>query len=307
MGRHLPLQYNLYDKLATDILAGNMTFNPAVNSIDWYEDSGISSFNSLLAEIRHQFAHTFEADVQYRWAHSLDNGSGPYTEPDYQFRPGYNWGSSDFNSRNMIKMFAVWLPVIFPHNTWAEKLAGGWTVAPIFNFHSGFPFNPTYNGISCNAFYPNNGDCNLRPASYQGGAGTSQSTDSFKTSTGHFANGGTSYFTAPNVVDNTGAGWATKSDVPTPSALPRAPGLGRNAFVGPRYSDIDLALTKAFGLPSMKVLGEGARVEIRANVFNLFNKLNVANVDTNIPDANFGRAQQALGSRTIEGEFHFKF
>jgi hypothetical protein len=272
MGRHLPLQYNLYDKLATDILAGNMTFNPAVNSIDWYEDSGISSFNSLLAEIRHQFAHTFEADVQYRWAHSLDNGSGPYTEPDYQFRPGYNWGSSDFNSRNMIKMFAVWLPVIFPHNTWAEKLAGGWTVAPIFNFHSGFPFNPTYNGISCNAFYPNNGDCNLRPASYQGGAG-----------------------------------WATKSDVPTPSALPQAPGLGRNAFVGPRYSDIDLALTKAFGLPSMKVLGEGARIEIRANVFNLFNKLNMANVDTNIPDANFGRAQQALGSRTIEGEFHFKF
>ena len=70
---------------------------------------------------------------------------------------------------------------------------------------------------------------------------------------------------------------------------------------------MDLALTKAFGLPTMKVLGEGARIEIRANAFNLFNKINLANIDTNIYDNSFGRAQNALGARTIEGEFHFKF
>ena len=307
LGRHLPLQYNLYDKYAAGILSGNLAFNPAVNSIDWYEDSGRSSFHSMLADLRHQFAHTFEADVEYRWGHSLDDGSGPYTEPDYQFLPGYNWGSSDFDSRNMIKMFGVWSPVIFHNNTWAEKLAGGWTLSPIFNYHSGFPFNPTYGGISCNAFYPNNGDCNLRPAAYVGGAGTSQSNDSFKSGTSHFPKGGTAYFKAPTVVSNTGPGWSTTSTVPKPSALPQAPGLGRNAFVGPRYSDLDFAMTKSFGLPAMKVLGEGAVIEIRANAFNLFNKTNLANIDANIPDANFGRANQALGARTIEGEFHFKF
>ena len=57
----------------------------------------------------------------------------------------------------------------------------------------------------------------------------------------------------------------------------------------------------------MKFLGEGARIEIRANAFNIFNKTNLANIDFNISDSNFGRAQNALGSRTIEGEFHFKF
>jgi hypothetical protein len=57
----------------------------------------------------------------------------------------------------------------------------------------------------------------------------------------------------------------------------------------------------------MKVLGESARIEIRANAFNVFNKLNLANIDSNITDSNFGRAGNALGSRTIEGEFHFKF
>lgn len=306
-GRHLPLQYNLYDKYAAAILGGQQAFNPIVNSIDWYEDTGVSNFNSMLAELRHQFAHTFEADVQYRWAHSLDNGSGPYTESDYQFLPGYNWGSSDFDSRNMIKMFGVWSPVIFHGNNLAEKLAGGWTMSPIFNYHSGFPFNPTYGGISCNAFYPNNGDCNLRPAAFAGGVSSSQSTDTFKTSAGHWPKGGTAYFTAPSVINNPSPAWSSTSTVPTPSALPQVPGIGRNAFIGPRYSDLDFAMTKAFGLPDTKVLGEGSRIEIRANCFNLFNKLNLANIDTNIPDANFGRATAVLGARTIEGEFHFKF
>ncbi|MGA7856395.1 MAG: carboxypeptidase regulatory-like domain-containing protein [Terracidiphilus sp.] len=304
-GRHLPLQYNLYNKFAPAILAGQYAFNPIVNSIDWYEDTGTSNFNSILAEARHQFSRTYEADVQYRWAISKDNGSGPYTEPDYQFMPGYNWGYSDFDSRNMIKVFGVWSPVIFHGNSMAEKVAGGWTLSPIFNYHSGFPFNPTYGGIACNAFYPNAGNCNLRPAKYAGGAGSSQSTDTFKTAAGHFPNGGTAYFTAPDVVNNPGS-WNT-AVAPTPTALPGTPGDNRNAFTGPRYSDIDLAATKAFGLPTMKFLGEGARIEIRANAFNIFNKLNLANIDSNIPDSNFGRAQNALGSRTIEGEFHFKF
>jgi TonB dependent receptor len=180
-GRHLPLQYNLYNKYAAQILNGSAAFNPAVNFIDWYEDTGTSSFNSMLAEVRHQFAHTFEADVQYRWAKSLDSGSGPYTQSDYQFLPGFNWGPSDFDSRNMIKMFAMWTPTLFHSNSWAEKVAGGWTLSPIFNFHSGFPWNPHYGGIGCNAFYPGAGDCDLRPASYLGGASVSQSNDTFKT------------------------------------------------------------------------------------------------------------------------------
>jgi hypothetical protein len=310
-GRHLPLQYNLYDKYAAQILSGQAAFNPAVNFIDWYEDSGISSYNALLAEVRHQFSHTFEADAQYRWGHALDNGSTPYAEPFYQFLPGHNIGNSDYDTRNMIKLFGVWSPVLFHGNSLMEKTISGWTVSPIFNFHSGFPWSPAYPN-NCNVFYPNQGDCSLLPASYNGKAGTSQSTDTFKNQSGQAGSnfsgsvGGASYFTAPQATANPG-NWSSTTTVPTPTALPGLPGIDRNSFIGPRYSDLDLALTKAFGLPTMKVLGEGARIEIRANAFNIYNKLNLANVDGTIGDSNFGRAQNVLGSRTIEGEFHFKF
>ena len=53
--------------------------------------------------------------------------------------------------------------------------------------------------------------------------------------------------------------------------------------------------------------GEGARLEFRANFYNLFNKLNLASPQTDILNAHFGEAQNALGARTIELQARFNF
>jgi len=316
VGQNLPLQTNLNNYYAQQILAGQMSFNPMVNGIDWYYDGGASKYTAVLFEARHQFSHTFEADAQYRIAKSTDNGSGPYTNSDYEFAPGvYDYGPSDFDVHQMLKLFANWSPVIFHGpNNWMEKIVGGWNISPIFNFHTGFPYTAAYgDGIACNTFYNgsggNGGNCNLLPASYKGGAKSSQSTDTFKllgpTSNGNFPGGGSAYFTQP-VAPQDNTAWNTDT-APTPTALPQTPGIGRNAFYGPRYSDVDMAMTKAFGLPDNKILGEDGRFEVRVNAFNLFNKLNLANIDTTVTDSNFGTANSVLGSRTIEAELHFKF
>ncbi len=93
-----------------------------------------------------------------------------------------------------------------------------------------------------------------------------------------------------------------------PSFIP-APGLDRNSFLGPKYRDVDVNLAKAFGLPKMRVLGEGARIEIKANVLNLFNLLNIdpTTVSNNIGNANLGQATGALGARIIDFQARFSF
>ncbi|HUB52618.1 MAG TPA: carboxypeptidase regulatory-like domain-containing protein [Terracidiphilus sp.] len=316
-GHHLPIQINLLNALAQQLINGSVPVNPLVSNIDWYYDGGFSSYNALLGELKHQMAHGVELDAQYHFAKSTDNGSNPYAEPDYQFQPGYNTGPSDFDSRQMFKVFGLWAPTIFHgQNSMYEKLLGNWTLGGILNFHSGFPYDPTYGGIACNAVYPGSGDCGLRPATYLGGAGNSQSTDTFKSNNGNFSKitsgGSAAYFTAPAVVNNTGAWSPTVGPTLPLTPIPQAPGIERNAFVGPHYFDTDMTLTKAFVLPSMKVLGEDARVEFRANAYNLFNKLNLSNsgLDANIYDATFGQVNQSNGvltGRTIEMEAHFKF
>jgi len=89
--------------------------------------------------------------------------------------------------------------------------------------------------------------------------------------------------------------------------LPGKPGIGRNAFYGPGYLGIDATLSKSFGLPKLPIMGENAKLEIRANFYNLFNKLNLWNVQTDINNTNFGEAQNALGSRVIEMQARFNF
>jgi hypothetical protein len=59
----------------------------------------------------------------------------------------------------------------------------------------------------------------------------------------------------------------------------------------------------------MRVLGENAKFEIKANAFNIFNLLNLnpSSLNTNIANPLLGQAQSALGSRTIDIQARFSF
>ena len=58
----------------------------------------------------------------------------------------------------------------------------------------------------------------------------------------------------------------------------------------------------------MKVLGEHAKIEIKADLLNAFNILNLnPGISNNVQNSNFGQATSALGSRTIDFQARFSF
>ena len=87
------------------------------------------------------------------------------------------------------------------------------------------------------------------------------------------------------------------------------PGVSRNSFDGPGYQDVDATVTKSFGFPRLRVLGEGANLEVRADAFNLFNQtnLNPGSMVTNYLLPNFGQAQSGLAARTVNLQARFNF
>ncbi len=306
--------YN-YDATALgDILGAPQSF--FVNSVNTFGSGGKANNNMMLAGLKHPFSHTFSAEVQYTWAHSMDTDSGPYSRDAYLYNPQYSYGRSDFDIRNTFKAFGIWQPVIFHgSNSWAEKLAGGWSLSGILTLHSGYGWTPVYTAphqIYCNTC--NYGYQNLRPI-YLGGGGHSTSNDAFKTAS-NFNNPGTAqtgadnnlflnnYFAVPDysaaITDDPGQ--ATNNYIP-------APGLIRNSFAGPNYRNVDLTIAKAFGLPKMRILGEDAKFEIKANMFNALNILNInpSSLSTNIGNPGLGQANSALGSRTIDFQGRFSF
>jgi hypothetical protein len=304
--RHLTRQYNLN----VFALAHNIPVNPVVQHVDFYDNEGFSNFSAFLGGIRHSFSRSFQFEAQYRWAKAMDSGSNNFANGNYQFTLNEDYGPSDYDVAHSFKLFGIYSPTIFRgEHGWLEKIVGGWTISGILNAHSGFPYNPVYN-IACDALYLGScgggGASGVRPALYNGRASDDHSTDVFKQANGAFPGGGNNYFTPPTVA--AGPDFATVAADPLlRGPIPGMPGIGRNAFRGPRYFDVDATLSKAFGLPKMPVLGENAKIELRANFFNLFNKANLFNIQTDVNDAHFGTAQEALAGRTIEVQGRFSF
>jgi len=312
--------YNLYNPAS----AQGIGFNPAIGGITIYNDNSTATFNAMLLELRHSFSQSFQLDTQYRLAHSTDYGSNAYNAPYYQWTFAGAEATSDYDVKNAFKMYGVWSPTLFHGpKSWIEKVAGGWSLSGILNAHSGFPWTPSYaNGELSGGYDPvfsfgqnaggsssNSGQAAMLPAAYSGGF-----KPDFRSNVAN-PSGGTSYFTAPTVVPGTlfQCLFANPSATLCPNGqqgfgpLPTVPGILRNSFRGPGYFDIDATLSKSFGIPANKVLGEAAKLEMRMNFYNLFNKLNLWNPQGEIMSSNFGEAQSALGSRVIEIQARFSF
>ncbi|MBV8674624.1 MAG: TonB-dependent receptor, partial [Acidobacteriaceae bacterium] len=263
-GKHLMFNY---DANGYGVIHG-YPLNPLVNSVNTFGNFGNSNNNMMLADLKHQFSRTYSIEAQYMWAHSFDTNSGPYFRSPYLYNTRYAYGQSDYDVRNTVKLFGLWQPVFFHGNDWKEKIAGGWSLGGIFTYHTGFGWTPLYTAphqLYCQLC--NYGFQQLRPY-YNGTALKSTSNNAFKTGS-NFPNPGTAntgtnndqfsnnYFFVPNYAN-------AIADMPgqIASALPPAPGLGRNSMPGPRYRDLDMNLAKAFGLPNIKGIGENARIEV---------------------------------------------
>jgi hypothetical protein len=149
--------------------------------------------------------------------------------------------------------------------------------------------------------YANSGYCTLRPADYLGGAGTNYSNAAFQsTPNGNFPNGALGYFGVPNY---------------PASGIPPAPGVGRNVLRTAGYFDVDMTVEKSFGFPGMRIFGENARLTLRGDIFNIFNKLNLnptsisntISYDGLTSNSQFGTAQSALNGRIVELQARFSF
>jgi hypothetical protein len=59
----------------------------------------------------------------------------------------------------------------------------------------------------------------------------------------------------------------------------------------------------------MRVLGENAQLEIKANMLNAFNLLNInpSTINANVANPNLGQATGALGARVVDFQARFSF
>jgi len=247
-----------------------------------------SSYNALLVSVTRRYSRNFAIEANYRFAKSIDTSSfgrgAQQTDPSNQT---LERGPSDFDVRHNLVISGLYsVPFFRKQKGVLGVLLDGYEISGIATLHSGFPFTPVVFGdvatdLNGDGFRPD------RPTGYNGGVIQNPSNQDFIN--GIFPNGGNTYFNTTR----------------------RGPaGIGRNSFRGPGFRQVDLALAKQTRL---SFLSEHANLEIRANLFNAFNILNLPSFQPVTPQVdigntdNFGRAPFGLAGRVIELQARFSF
>ena len=307
LSRHLIVQSFLY---AATLPLGYAQ-NPLVSNIDYYGNTGHSNNNQLLVGLKKSLSHGLTFDGEYQYAKSLDTGSGPYYQDPYPFRPDLAYGRSDFNFGQAFKMYALWQPTFFHGRGLLGKTVDGFSFSGIYNLHTGFPFTPTF--YTQSLYYSNSPYSQLRPASYNGGGYRIRDNKAFENGRpnlnySQIQNGPLGTYDPYFGIPYTGTPAYPGAAYTTPSL----PGVARNSFTGPGYQDLDMTISKKFGIPNFRFIGEGAGLEIRADAFNVLNLTNLApgSIDNNIQDTTFGQTGPngaGLAARVINLQARFTF
>lgn len=99
-------------------------------------------------------------------------------------------------------------------------------------------------------------------------------------------------------------GFAQASAFPTP-ALEQQGRLGRNTFTGPGMANVNSEFAK--DVKNMWSTPEGANLELRADIFNLFDLVNLTNPVSDLSSSLFGRSLSRNLPRPVQLGIHMDF
>lgn len=260
-------------KLASNDASGatNARPYPQYQGISGSTNNAISNYNSLQASIQKRLSYGLEFGFNYTWSHFLDDqdsagwgGKSGNTYFQSSYSPSANYGSSNFDIRNMFKGSAVYeLPFgrgrrFFNNNLLLGEVIGGWKTATTIMVQSGNPFTPI-----------------------------------MKTNNS-YSQAGQQY---PNLVGNplsapfhTITEWFNVAAYAAPTAGTFG-NVSRNSLYGPDLTDVNLSLGKTF------LIRERVKMEIRGDATNAFN-----HPSFNLPDNSIGKGHTAqITSVTVGG------
>jgi len=231
---------------------------PDFGIINQIESNGNSNYNSFQAILKVREWHRFTSQFTYTWAHAFDDMTAYRgAVPQNSFNIQGDYGNSDFDTRHN---FTSLLNYDLPNASHFKPLLSGWQLSSLLSFHTGQPFNVT------------------------------TATDNTGTDEGVQRPNliGNAYAGVSHAFSKTGIQWVN----PAAFAQP-APGtygnLPRNYLYGPGFADVDFSVIK-----NTKIT-ERVNAQFRIELYNLFNRVNLAPPSGSQGSGGFGITADTIG------------
>ena len=236
-----------------------------------------ANYNSLQVSLTRRFNHGFTLMANYTWSKSMDIASADQANPTVvsfvdSNNVGLDYAPSDFDTPQRFVVSYLWqTPKVKRWGLFGREALSGWQINGITSLQSGSPFNITSNFDS--NYDGNNND---RP-DLIGNPFLSTSRS------------------RPQLIQE----YFNKT------AFQRAAGLygtlGRNFLYGPGSVNWDFSAFKDFAVTESKTL------QFRAEIFNLFNEVNLGNPNALLTSPKFGQILSAGAPRIVQFGLKFLF
>jgi hypothetical protein len=270
--------------------------NSFFNTISYGDNSGWAHYNGATFSVLHRFSQAFTLQGAFTIGKATSVVDAPTPGRDSLLSPVYDAyningqaGPAAFDVPRAFTMHGLWeLPALKGQSAAVRGILGSWQLSGTTSLQGGYPYTVvdcghSSDGVSC-----------VLPNVVSSARGTSCGRSGWVTgclSASSFSDPCT--LNANNQL-NCGTG-------------PWEGNVGRNSFRGPGYADVDMGLGKYFHIPWF-VNKENSRLQIRGEFFNLFNRVNLNSLSTDLglnsagvsTNTNFGKAQGAYFPRTLE-------
>ncbi|HSD46105.1 MAG TPA: carboxypeptidase regulatory-like domain-containing protein [Pyrinomonadaceae bacterium] len=235
-----------------------------------------SNYHGLQVFAQHNFANTSQVQLAYTWSRNMtDSPNDRTTSPQntYDIRSEYQRAALD--RRHVFNLNYIYeIPFLRNRNDFVGKAFGGWQASGIVTVYTGVPFTVTTSNFDAAGL----GLLNANPA-----ARPNLLCDPNEN--------------APHQVQ-----WVTNAcfqlNPPATGPLSVVPNTVGNAqrgiIDGPPTQRVDFTLSKNFRFT------ESIYLQLRAEMFNIFNHTNFRAISTNITAANFGVVTTTRDPRTMQ-------
>lgn len=276
---------------------GNQTrLNPSFGPIIFGRSIGVADGHYVSLMLTKRMSHSWEVRGIYTFGKSTDemssndngtaNGEAIFNPLDVMSQHGL----SDFDVSKRFTMDSlVMVPDVF-HSGFAKAVLGGWRMSNILVLQSGLPFT-VYTSAAFNPVKDANGNViGLNPGSGDFNADGYNYDVPNRPAAGVVKTGSRSDFLK---------GIAPTSAFPTPEFGKQGNG-GRNTYIGPGMANLNTQFAKEFKL-------ERFALEFRADIFNLFNRVNLVQPNSDLNGGHFGQSTDQNLPRSEQFGLHLSF
>ena len=246
---------------------------PYLGTFGYTQSAGSSIYHALQVKVERRFSKGLSLLAAYTYSKSIDTASSPFGDarnanfPQNSYDVAAEKAVSDFNFPHRLSLAYIWnMPfgssVVKFRNPQLNYAIQGWEAGGVLTVQSGPPFTPVMSGNVSGADEINN-------ATVQ--TGVASDTDRPNIASGTF-------YPAKKSPQQ----WVLSTAFSTPSAFTFG-NAGRNILRGPGLGSCDFSILRNFRL------GESAKVQFRAEMFNIFNRANFDIPQNIVNTASFGR------------------